>query len=52
MRRDAASKALAAAARKVKDGLVRRWLMKLAAGESAEGKKRGAPAASKQPVPP
>jgi hypothetical protein len=48
MRRDPASKALAAAARKVSDPLVRRWLLKLAAGDRC--KKAGAPA--KQPVPP
>jgi hypothetical protein len=54
MRRDPASRALAAAAQKVTDRLVQRWLLRLAAGESAEGpppraKKRRAPA--KQPVP-
>jgi hypothetical protein len=55
MRRDAASRALAAAARRTVDPLVRRWLMKLAAGESADGspshtKKRRAPTA-RQPAP-
>jgi hypothetical protein len=54
MRRDPASKALAATAQKVQDVLVRGWLMKLANGDRAEGpppcKKRRASTA-KQPAP-